>query len=389
MSSALTNRVAVPRCLRRDNFHAVELARMSHVHEQRIEPSAAAHGEACRKAAPTNSIGAKRYRGATLSHSLRRKAIMGNESSDTVDWKYSLRASLGQFMAPRVNFVRCLREARRHTHDVSVRDSDLVLEQLDTVKEPQPVAVDIVVPKETVDAAEQLVADTKVDPAERLDALERLRSIFLPICLLRQHKRRRLSSITGVVEQWKLRYPGRRREKVVAVGTFLSYLRSVSPSLLGFRRLKVRVIQIQRAYRRHLRYLDAHVELNLLKIRAYVEPDYWERVMENLQRAEDQHESNGEFTAANFDHVGPLPESLLRHELRGVYYCWLWKVRHRAFYEMMPRFLSIGNLRDVIQNVCYITGVMRGDTVLLSHVRQQPRMIVPYFGIFIPAISSA
>ncbi|RNF08941.1 uncharacterized protein Tco025E_07064 [Trypanosoma conorhini] len=218
-------------------------------------------------------------------------------------------------------------------------------------------------------------------------AVETLERLFLPCWRLYMHLKK-LRTKPVKVYKGSVRVPSRRRRRVndVAIEVIRAFLcNGWRLPLMEFRRWKGEVVKIQRVFRRHKLCVDARVELNYRKVRAELEQAYWEKVAEAHEQAledglaRNDDNSEAEMGVANFFLVGPLPEVFLRRELRSALYLQEYHLLQESS-EQPDRtfFLPTSTCYAVLDNVCYITSVVRSSQILQSHLLGREKKIAAY-----------
>ncbi|EPY15902.1 hypothetical protein STCU_11682 [Strigomonas culicis] len=233
----------------------------------------------------------------------------------------------------------------------------------------------------------------------------------------RLHRHRRRARALALLRRCIMRHVVRRRCR--SQGCRMVHALSWSPAIL-----------IQRAYRRHALRVEACVALNFLQLRK-MEPHYWARVVDvretqlealnavlppvpsrSMNVISPQEEPptsrttrrftlNQELDVCSYALAGPLPEPLLRTELRKAIYVDL----HRSARGAAPAhdeddsvaaqdqgslpqvvqqqlrvavLLSAEVLTAILDNVCFVASEFQRKPLLRSHLRGRERMIVPY-----------
>ncbi|KAH9581987.1 hypothetical protein LSM04_002052 [Trypanosoma melophagium] len=310
-----------------------------------------------------------------------------------IQWKDSLRRDV--LMLPSISCLRSKLAHESHTNDV---------DEVNEVKEMHGVNRDITTKKMSDDIFLVSLSKKKVAKVDRNDtaeesALETLRNLFLPRWRFFLHLKHRLIQPVVVSRSVSSAEPPRRPSRVrdLAVDVILSFLRGerVVP-LAEFRRWRQKLIAAQRLFRRHMTAIDARVELNYRRLRATVEESYWRRAA--------THGGLGGGDAADLNSACRLPEPLLRRELRAALYSHIQRSlqpppsqeeeeeeeqhqrqRKRQTKQSLqlqkPRitaFLPLPTFYAVLDNVCYITSVLRNSKLLREHLSERSRVISSY-----------
>lgn len=288
-------------------------------------------------------------------------------------------------------------------------------------------------------------------------AYHTLTQLFLP--MWRRHAaRRRWDRAIETMRRYVPRAVRRRRAQKRAAAANLIHgalAFRVTALMYAVRELATRVCVVQRVYRRHQQRVAAVIELNLRKIRRDVEARYWSEVVARREAeldalAEASHLAEEVRSAAtkepttrststrvtttsatrrhlqqpsnvsyeldvyNYFMIGPLPETILKSELRFALYAHLRRTMHNArdvsSYEwlckqreesvpahdgqsagcgsrgrsakragtVMPTFLPSAVYIAVMDNTCFVASQIRDDPMLRAHLRGRARNIVVY-----------
>ncbi|CBH15493.1 hypothetical protein, conserved [Trypanosoma brucei gambiense DAL972] len=375
----------------RNAFHDEELARMNHVHDLRLEPLGS-QVPCTSKNQPVSTL--PRVRRHCMAFHSRINAL-GQRERDRVlgptDWKRTLRRSSGECFYGFNSRKKAVRRRLKTATEVEIGDHFTAgrLSVLDVINAQH---------RGCGALYNNAVTTSTLPPLNEGEsghhsrcALKTLRNLLLPICRLWLRKRGK-KKVTLAPSESREKLPSpRTREKVIAVGVVLSYLRRRCPlSSHSFRQLREAAVILQRAYKRHKTYVDAHVELNYRKIRASVEEMYLKDVEDENRRAEEEYNGldiNGsDEMSLEFPRCGErLPEIFIRYELRSLYYCWMWLCVEAGSNRRLPTFLSQQKLYSVLDNVCYITSEMRDDRLVRAHLERRPKMVVSYYGRYDPS----
>nr|CCC93632.1 conserved hypothetical protein [Trypanosoma congolense IL3000] len=379
---------------RRHSFHDEELARMCHVHELKLERAVGrantlhevSHKRLTRVPRQCTSFNAR----MTAFNRAEKSVLLGH-----TDWQRSLRSSTEKdSYYPK---FCCYTTQPRHSSalvaagapSMSTGSFIQAATRRSYAADCSHLKCDVNTSRRTTNRTSRLPSVESAACCASDGVFATLTRLFLPVYRLYIHKKRCKRALS-------LRKPdaqlprSRTRDKVVAVGAVLSYLRPLRLPFHGFRRIRSASVTLQRAYRHHRAYLSAHVELNYRNIRSRVEQKYQNDVREENLRHEDEC-----FADELSDKVGgacsyicpryePLPELFIRFELFTLYYCWLWRHVESSIGETLPTFLPEKDVYAVLDNVCYITSEMRNDRSLRSHLERRKKMVVPYYGCSIP-----
>lgn len=298
--------------------------------------------------------------------------------------------------------------------------------------------------QDTVDGDGQ----TALVDRRREEAAATLQRLLVPLWRLHVHKR--WCRAVAVVRRCFVAAALRRRERQrhEATDLLLSALCSRIPMPMpqALAQLRCYVINIQRSLRRHLLRLHAAVELNVKKVRRDVEPAYWADVVRtredelvrqddaklasmpalyeliiNQQQSENsarkrlerpRHHSatvarsSYELDVYNFYMAGPMPEVLLRLEIRRALEVHLRRAavmavgadaarpsRHtrssvgvaeraggvcRRGHVSVPVFLPAKTYWAIMDNVCFVAGQFRDDSGLFAHLRARKCVVAAY-----------
>ncbi|CAD2214112.1 hypothetical protein ADEAN_000155600 [Angomonas deanei] len=261
-------------------------------------------------------------------------------------------------------------------------------------------------------------------------AVEVLETLFLPVWRL--YRFVKLKRAVRVIEAfWERRLVGNRTRCQNRAADTIAYffLNPFSRVLLSVEKLSKHAVTIQRRYRRHYKRVEAGVALNLILVRRE-EPLYWDRVVMQRERelegevrrhsaldetveqlASDAKAKTGKVFAArkkanslNLDVynsylAGPLPESILRSELRAALYHTLSRAARKALQlenvsaaktryprrgskatiaVSLPVFLPRATLVRVIDNTCFLASVFQDNPTLRAHLAQRNKTIQSY-----------
>ncbi|ESS70092.1 hypothetical protein TCDM_01210 [Trypanosoma cruzi Dm28c] len=372
------------------HFHEGELARMQHTHELVRCDAGPRRTTVPSTAGGTSELPLSRRMNLPLYLRPRNnlETLSRFRAGPVNDWKNSLRR---ETVALPVLHHRFIREQNNASNINRVKSAVSAYE--DGSSEKKNIDLDVAEPTVCHEGHEEpgwagggeqsLEDHVGIDEQRALKTLERL---FIPQWRLHMQLKRRCKAPAKIYYSG-VNPPSIRRTSVrdVAVDVILSFLRAGWwRPLVEFRRLKNKLLRIQRLFRRHTLCMDARVELNYRKVRTEFEQSYWKKV-EEAHRQEMGEElftgsdrNGGEMDIADFRLVGPLPELFLRRELRSALYCHA----HRCLQEPTAArgrfFLPNWTYYAVLDNVCYITSVVRDSNMLRSHLSNRRKKIISY-----------
>ncbi|EKF27787.1 hypothetical protein MOQ_008480 [Trypanosoma cruzi marinkellei] len=372
------------------HFHEGELARMQHTHELVRSDAGPRRVSVTNSLNGTNELPFSKQLNLPLYLRPRNnfETLSRFRASPVIDWKKSLRSERVKLPVLPHRFLR----DQSSTNNVNRAEFAFSAYEEGAIEKKNIVLdmAEATVPLEDHEESEwagngekSLEDDVENNEERALTTFERL---FIPQWrLYTQLKRRPKAPV-------KFYYsggdpPSIRRNSVrdMAIDVILSFLRAGWwRPLVEFRRLKNKVLKVQRLFRRHTLCMDARVELNYRRLRVKFEQNYWKDVEETYKQEmgeelfTDSDSNEGEMGIADFHLVGPLPELFLRRELRTALYCHT----HRCLQEPTAArgrvFLPNWTYYAVLDNVCYITSVIRESRMLRSHLIRRRKMIVSY-----------